>query len=324
MRRLLTGTLAALRRTVGKWRVVQKIYLRYGHIYWYYYRPIVKKRIDYWGYDILPADRGNDLIARRLESGEPTAIGKLGSVETQALRRFIEGKGKVAAWDMTTKLELYRNAGVFPPDDDIFYRWCLEFAESLKSLDLIAVWYNTYESRIVKRFAPGAKLAELSSLEPYCHKNPWSICLKNRRVLVIHPFEQSIRRQFLHNRDRLWKDARVLPDFELDTIRVPLSDALTKSGFEDWFHALEHMKWQISERQFDVAIIGAGAYSIPLTAHVKKSGKSAVHLGGATQLLFGIKGKRWDTWSIYNEYWTRPSREETPEGAPIVEGGCYW
>ena len=56
--------------------------------------------------------------------------------------------------------------------------------------------------------------------------------------------------------------------------------------------------------------------------------KSSIHLGGATQILFGIKGHRWDTHdvisSFYNDHWVRPSKEETPEKAKINEEGCYW
>ena len=48
------------------------------------------------------------------------------------------------------------------------------------------------------------------------------------------------------------------------------------------------------EEIFDVAIIGCGAYGMPLAAMLKQAGKQAIHLGGATQLLFGIKGKRWE------------------------------
>jgi hypothetical protein len=324
---ILTCNRHVIRRILEKNRVLNKIYHQYHNIYPYiyrYYRRIIKKKIDYWGCKIFTANRGNGLIAKRINSGEPSAIGALGTIEINALRRFFEYKGNVAAWDDSTKVTLYRNAGVFPLDNDIFYHWCLVFTDSLKSLDLIGVWYFTYESKLIKRFAPGATLVDKHSLAPYYHKDPWSICLKNRMVLVIHPFEKSIRQQFSYNRDRLWKDARILPDFQLDTIKVPLSDALVKSEFKDWFCALEHMKRQISEKQFDIALIGAGAYSIPLAAHVKNKGKCAVHLGGSTQILFGIKGRRWDNFGIYNEYWTRPSQEETPEKVSIIERGCYW
>ena len=87
---------------------------------------------------------------------------------------------------------------------------------------------------------------------------------------------------------------------------------------------------EISKRDFDVALIGCGCYGLPLAAHVKSLGKSAVHMGGALQLLFGIRGKRWDAagdWveqGLFNEHWVRPSDEETPQKSSGVEGGCYW
>ena len=78
---------------------------------------------------------------------------------------------------------------------------------------------------------------------------------------------------------------------------------------------------------FDIAIIGCGAYGFHLAAHVKRIGKKAVHLGGATQALFGIIGKRWENNKVsfyINENWIRPLLEEIPENANTVEGGCYW
>jgi hypothetical protein len=62
-------------------------------------------------------------------------------------------------------------------------------------------------------------------------------------------------------------------------------------------------------------------------------------MGGSLQLLFGIKGKRWEDpdygvkeWGIpynfypalMNEYWTRPLNTEKPKTANDVEGACYW
>ena len=65
-----------------------------------------------------------------------------------------------------------------------------------------------------------------------------------------------------------------------------------------------------------------------LAARIKEAGRQAVHMGGATQLLFGIKGKRWDVHPVisglYNDYWVRPDESERPKGAESVEDGCYW
>ena len=58
-------------------------------------------------------------------------------------------------------------------------------------------------------------------------------------------------------------------------------------------------------------------------------GKSCIHIGGGTQLLFGIRGKRWDR--IFHDKdwygtqaWVRPMYHEIPKKQELVEGGCYW
>ena len=70
------------------------------------------------------------------------------------------------------------------------------------------------------------------------------------------------------------------------------------------------------------------SYGLPLAAYVKKLGKQAIHMAGVTQLLFGIRGKRWDNDKLYhtffNKNWCYPSVEETPKGNGQVEGGTYW
>ena len=85
------------------------------------------------------------------------------------------------------------------------------------------------------------------------------------------------------------------------------------------------------KRDFSIAIIGCGAYGFPLAAKLKRVGKQAVHLGGATQLFFGIKGRRWETESSYKyvqrfliDFWVYPDYNEKPKRASEVENGCYW
>ena len=81
-------------------------------------------------------------------------------------------------------------------------------------------------------------------------------------------------------------------------------------------------------RELNIALIGCGAYGFPLAARIKKMGKKSIHLGGATHLMFGIKGKRWDQRSrfmnLYNEFWKYPSINEKPKGYFGIDRGCYW
>jgi len=87
----------------------------------------------------------------------------------------------------------------------------------------------------------------------------------------------------------------------------------------------------ISKLDFEVAVIGAGAYGMFLGAFCKRMGKQALHLGGASQLLFGIKGERWEhqyppefSARLFNEHWVRPSEAQKPQGVEKVENSCYW
>lgn len=47
----------------------------------------------------------------------------------------------------------------------------------------------------------------------------------------------------------------------------------------DWFHGLGEMQEAMNAIDFDVAIVGAGAWSIPLAVHAKKLGRIGIHLG---------------------------------------------
>jgi hypothetical protein len=81
----------------------------------------------------------------------------------------------------------------------------------------------------------------------------------------------------------------------------------------------------ITYTDYDILLTSCGAFSLPLCYHAFKSNKIAMNLGGDMQLLFGVKGKRWNNpFYQYNEYWINPLPEETPQGVLKVEGGCYW
>ena len=155
----------------------------------------------------------------------------------------------------------------------------------------------------------------------------WSAALSGNKVLVVHPFSKTITEQY-KKRDKLFANKTVLPDFELITLKAVQSIGGTKVPFATWFDALDFMCNKISKTDFDVAIIGAGAYGMPLASFVKSIGKKAVHLGGVTQMLFGIRGKRWDKqalqYNLYNKHWVRASQDETPDNFKAVEKGCYW
>ena len=62
----------------------------------------------------------------------------------------------------------------------------------------------------------------------------------------------------------------------------------------DWEDGLEKLATEVASKEFYLALIGAGAWSLPLGRRIKQMGKCEIHMGGEMQLLFGIKGKRWE------------------------------
>lgn len=197
--------------------------------------------------------------------------------------------------------------------------------EAIPRIDLMGSWLKQEQSTFIN-FHSSCDFAYLVDIEPYYHQEPWSSSLEGKKVLVIHPMEESIRKQYSKRR-LLFNDQRVLPDFELVTLKAKYFD---EPGFDTWLKIFNFYIDEINKIEFDVAIIGCGSWGMPLAAEIKKKGKVALHLGGATQILFGIIGSRWETLypgfneRFVNEHWVRPQSHETPVWAKNYDGNSYW
>lgn len=269
----------------------------------------------------------SEIIKEEIDSNKPSMIARFGSVEIKAIiypdlsfpiKRIFRDK-------VFNPMNI--NAGFFPANEKTIRKFSEMMIEDMQLLDVLGSW-RVEERFLIKHF-PNARLIQLNALEPYLQKDPWSEALAGKKILVIHPFNETIESQYSHNREYLFQDKRVLPEFKsLETIKAVQTIAGKRDRFNDWFEALDFMKSEIDKKDFDIAIIGCGAYGFPLAAHVKRLGKKAIHMGGATQILFGIKGKRWidreNFKSIINDYFVFPNPGDRPEGAGKVEGGCYW
>lgn len=276
---------------------------------------------------IYKGQKGHDFVKDLIKMQKSGLIARLGSIELGAIFNiFLKNEGYDYEVNERMRWGLTNNAGFYPTDDHSLEMFSKIYYEALGNVDILGVWYNRGEKEICESFCNPTKYVELQCLEPYYYENPWSELLKDKKVLVIHPFEKTILHQF-QKRKLLFKDERVLPEFELITLQAVQSRGFNKTPFDTWFEALNYMKGKIDHIDFDVAIIGAGAYGLPLGAHVKGMNRMAIHLGGATQILFGIKGKRWDErWigkNLYNEHWIRPYETESGQ-AEGRTGQDYW
>jgi len=274
---------------------------------------------------------GNRKLHELMSSQEPVMIGRHGAVEMDVAVKFdLENK----AGDLG---KLCFNAGFFPDDKALAKDWAELYLESSKDIDCLCEMHYRYGrynevQYLFSKYSPQASVVnDINILTPFFQAKPWTRALKGQRVLIIHPFVDTIKAQY-EKREKLFKNPDMLPEFaSLQTIRsVQTSAGGQDPRFSDWFEAYGYLCGEISKVEFDVVLIGCGSYNLPLASYIKRLGKKAVVMGGSVQLLFGIRGQRWDSagdWieqGLYNEHWVRPSDEETPQKSSGVEGGCYW
>jgi hypothetical protein len=283
----------------------------------------------------------NDYVRSRLEGGGPLMVAKFGTIELFALSNwhnlskshysladcldYIKGDSGALWWNTGVE-SLCHNAGFFPNDPNLLGDFFKVYASTASEVDILGS-YLKFERVFSNELRNATRVNLDGYYAPYFYSNPWTGFLKGKRVLVVHPFEDSIKSQYA-NRQLLWKNPDVLPEFELITIKAEQTIAGQPSRFSNWFEALASMEDKISKADFDVALIGCGAYGMPLAAHVKRMGKQAVHLAGWLQVLFGINGQRWRSdprfTQFINDAWQSPLPHEIPSGFKKVENGCYW
>lgn len=297
---------------------------------------------------ILDSDRASQAIYSLLSKGDPCMVARFGSTELIAtlnalavqkshsqslfssIIQYITNKSPQFWWNEKSVKQMETNAGFFPPTHENIIRFAELMLKDMPLVDILGSWQAN--ERFVLPYIKDALRIRLLEIEPYFAKHPWTRALGGKRVLVIHPFAPLIEKQYMV-RYKLFSNPEMLPDFNLRTIQAVQSIGGESNGYKDWFDALHAMQAQMDEEPYDIALIGCGAYGFPLAAYAKKTGHQAVHLGGALQLLFGIRGARWedlnyndrhDYPSLMNEFWVKPDNNLKPKNADKVENGCYW
>ena len=276
---------------------------------------------------IMNVSEGSATIYNQLKKGNPLMISRFGSTELSYIFHYLNHRKQPKKWTEHHRIEITHQSGFYPTDDESLDTFCKLYLGILKDIDILGVWFKPGEDYMVKKYMKKPALIPLVAIEPYYNSPPWSSYLKSKKVLVIHPFAKTIEAQYHKNRKSIFSDENILPEFELLTLKAVQSLNGASDDYPTWFDALDQMKEQISQVKFDIAIIGAGAYGMPLASFVKGLGKQAIHMGGATQILFGIRGTRWDNHpffqQFFNDDWVRPLKADRPPGK-LLEDEAYW
>ena len=233
--------------------------------------------------DIQQTESGKCCKSNEVQSGKPFFVCRFGNTELSIMTSVLKNRivGSSPENDARWKEWFERScdvSGFFPNDISITEPFTDLMLECCKEVDMLAMWHLHMEDYVIEEYLPQADITFLFHLEPWLAKNPWSAALKGKKVLLIHPFEDTIKSQYV-KRELLFPGREVLPEFELKTLKaVQTLAGSTDDRFENWFQALDYMYQEAMKIDFDIAIIGCGAYGFPLGAKLKKAGKQAIHL----------------------------------------------
>jgi len=293
---------------------------------------------------LISEENADEFISQLIEKNQPGLVGRLGGTEARFIGEYLKLKrlqrfriplrlsASLSPRWKKRRLEVFAQAGFYFDDWVDVDRFCSEYLHALEITDVLGAWgvAFTWPEAIglnpdTTRVIPVGFTAPW--VDPYSGNGPpWSQSLEGKRVLVVSGFATSIQSQYTVI-DQIFTNVN-FPNFELTTVRAPIVTGQKDSDGLQWFELLERMKNEISNKEFDVALIAAGAFSYPLAAYVKKIGKVGIHCGGGLQIFFGVMGNRWnnspEVLKYMNESWIRPSAEERPKTADQVENACYW
>ena len=294
------------------------------------------------------ADVCSQLISELIDGDNPGMVARFGSTELMCMMNYwgikhrpslvsyLLGNGFEWWWTPNCLKQIEQWSGFFPAEEQYLNRFCELMIESSRSVDILVSWQNN--ERYFEHCLTSSKKIQGLFLDPFWATKPWTSRLKGKKVLVIHPFANLIKKQYIEKRTVLFENSDILPEFEISIIKAVQSLGGENNGFNTWFDALQWMESEMDKIDYDVALIGCGAYGFPLAAYAKSKGKKAIHVGGSLQLIFGIKGKRWEDPmygakelgrqglypSLFNRNWVYPGEEGKPKNADKVEGACYW
>lgn len=210
----------------------------------------------------LAAFEAKKLLSHKINGNESFLCSRWGGVEGQAVYAGLAGlfhKSEIFA--------LKNNAGFYPVDEISIQKFVKRYENAAKEIDiLIAGTWCTRVEELYRLYSPKAILVTAAMMCPFWEDVSWTSALKGKKVLVIHPFARLIEKQYRY-RDKLFKAPDILPEMELIVYQA-VQSMNGSAEFASWFEALDKMKADISNIDFDVALIGCGAYGMPLGAFI--------------------------------------------------------
>ena len=178
---------------------VQKLknYLRAGHY-----------NLQYFGKKVYSVEDGSDILKEYIKSNKPFMFCRVGATEGRTIDKWISQK-PYSERDIENIRTL---SGVFPNDKNSLDQFCEIYTKGISSSDGLFTWGCVGEARAIKKYcSKDIKLLRNDTYNILFYLNPWTLALAEKKVLVVHPFVDTIKKQY-QIKDKLFTN-NVLPEF---------------------------------------------------------------------------------------------------------------
>jgi hypothetical protein len=216
---------------------------------------------------------------------------------------------------------------------DLALFWGKQRQEAYGIMNAFGLMYWEHENNQkqgIERYAPKSAWIHADAFYPPClpienvhYKIPWTEGLRNKTILIVHPFIDTIKQQ-IPRLSEIWSKANAsgapsscMPIDTMDQVKFVRAQLPVTNPTKSWVEVFNEMKQEITDvGHFDLAMVSCGGFGLPLLGHIASlpHKPSGIYLGGALQLYFGIHGSRWYSnggwyaqWQeSYTDAWTWP------------------
>jgi len=232
-----------------------------------------------------------------------------------------------------------RICGIYCKNNNItvFEKYFEELNNAIENSDILACFNNSNIESIQNVYSTMYNLTKIHSrsLEPFYviqdNEIPWTHYLFGKKVLIINPFTDSMKKQ-IDNNFQIFKDKKIFLDDQEFIFYKSFQTHGNHYVHNNWLETFTVMCNDIEKLEFDIALLGCGGYGLPLCNFIKtKMNKSSIYIGGGLQLLFGVMGHRWinrDDWKKIikenNSNFVFPSENEKLDNKNTIENSAYW
>lgn len=267
----------------------------------------------------------NRNISELIRTGTPFMASRLGNTESRVAQEFL--CGRVSDYWISW---LYKTSGFYSENNRIIlddvHKYIELTIESIKKCDInLCRFENSIKLQNIYSCSNTINVDWYDLYTSIDHPNFWLRSLSGKKILIISSINASIKAQInnfplIHNTNYSLSNSIIYYD-------CPETYFIEERKLSTWFDTFNKIKSDISNIEFDVAIISAGAYGHPLAAYVKTMGKQSINICSGIYVLFGIKNKAQTVIrrisSNYNDYWIYPIKNVNRHYMDIEKGG-YW